>query len=302
MMNRTNLDLDVLRSFVAGVELRSFAQASTRVGRSQSAVSAQLRKLEDQSGRPLLRRAGRGLALTEAGEVMLSYARRLLELNDEAVAAVRGVDLDGWVRLGLPQDFAEGWLPGVLGRFARAHPGIRVEVAAGRNAELLPRVGAGTLDLALAWGESDGAHAERLAELPMVWIGPASGALPWRAGEPLPLVAFEPPCRFRAAGTAALDAAGIQWRLSFTSPGLSGLWAAVAAGMGVSPRTSAGLPGTVRVLEPHEAGLPAMPRISLSLHRADAEPAPAAARLALILREAVAECIYPRSYFLNQLS
>lgn len=219
---------------------------------------------------------------------MLGYARRLLELNDEAVAAVRGAELDGWVRIGLPQDFAEAWLPGVLGRFARAHPDIRVEVVAGRNAELLPRVGAGTLDLALAWGEPDGAHAERLAELPMAWIGPASGDVARRAGEPLPLVAFEAPCRFRAAGTAALDGAGIAWRLAYTGPGLSGLWAAVAAGLGVSPRTPVGLPASVRVLGPGEAGLPALPRVALSLHRSEAEPAPAAARLAALLREAVA--------------
>ena len=288
MTNRTDLDLGVLRSFVAGVELGSFAQASTRVGRSQSAVSAQLRKLEDQSGRPLLRKAGRGLALTEAGEVMLGYARRLLELNDEAVAAIHGVDLDGWVRLGLPQDFAEGWLPGILGRFARAHPGIRVEVVAGRNAELMPKLRAGALDMALAWGEPDGPHAERLTELRMAWIGPADGAVSRRAGD-VPLVVFEPPCRFRTVAMAALDAARIPWRVSFTSPGLSGLWAAAAAGLGISLRTPVGLPAGVRALEPREGGLPGLPRVALSLHHAGATPTPAVARLAAILREAVLE-------------
>lgn len=292
-MVRTNLDMDVLRSFVAGVELGSFARASTRVGRSQSAVSAQLRKLEEQVGRPLLRKQGRGLALTEVGETMLSYARRLLELNDEAVAVVRDTEVEGWMRLGLPQDFAELWLPEVLGRFARRHPRVRVEVRAERNSELMKRIEAGKLDLALAWGEPEGAHAERLVELAVEWIGPASRELPWQPGEPLPLVAFEPPCCFRAVGVSALDQADISWRLAFSSPSLAGLWAAVAAGLGVGVRTRAGLPSSVRALGAAEAGLPPLPRIALSLHAAEAETTSAVARLASILRETLVESLGP---------
>lgn len=106
-------------------------------------------------------------------------------------------------------------------------------------------------------------------------------------------MAFEAPCRFRAVGIAALDRAGIPWRLAFTSPGLAGLWAAVAAGLGVSVRTHAGLPGGVRALGPAEAGLPALPRIALSLHAARAEPTPAVALLASILRETLAEGLAP---------
>src|SRR5690349_24991038 len=94
MPRTTTFDIDVLRSFVLGVELGSFAQAAERLNRSTSAVSAQLKKLEEQAGAPLLRKAGRGLALTETGETMLGYARRLLDLNDEAAAAVRGVQLE----------------------------------------------------------------------------------------------------------------------------------------------------------------------------------------------------------------
>jgi len=228
-MSRICLDLNVLRTFVAGVDLGSFAKAADRVGRSQSAVSSQLSKLNALAGKPVVRKAGRGLALTEAGEVTLSYARRLLDLNDEAVMAIQDAKLQGWVRFGLPQDFAENWLPEALGNFARAHLGVRVEVVAGRNAELLPRVGAGSLDLALAWGEPDGPHADRVAELPMVWIGPAKGAPLWDVGEAVPVIALDAPCRFRSAGTSALGAAGISWRLAFSSGSLSGSWAAVAA-------------------------------------------------------------------------
>ena len=292
-MKRTNLDIDVLRSFVAGTELGSFAQGAARVGRSQSAVSAQLKKLEEQVGRKLLRKQGRGLALTESGETMLGYARRLLELNDEAVIAMGGGDLEGWVRLGLPQDFAEMWLPDILGHFTRQHPGVRVEVRAERNSELLGRIETGTLDLALAWGEPGSAHAERVSELPIQWIGPARRELTWQSGAPLPLVAFEPPCCFRAAGVTALDHAGIPWRVSFSSPSLAGLWAAVAAGFGISMRTPAGLPGDVRVLGPLEAGLPILPRIGLSLHAADTEQTPAVALLASILRGSAARNFAP---------
>ncbi len=108
----------------------------------------------------------------------------------------------------------------------------------------------------------------------------------------MPLVAFEPPCRFRAAGVAALDAAGVPWRLAFTSPSLTGLWAAVAAGLGVSLRTPAGLPGNVRIIGAEEPRLPALPRIALSLRAADAEPPPAVALLASILRETLAETLH----------
>ena len=145
-----NLDLDVLRTFVVGLDLGSYARAAERLGRSQSAISLQLRKLEEQTGQALLRKQGRGLVPTEAGEVMLAYARRLLDLNDEAVAALKEPLLEGWVRLGLPQDFAEDWLPEVLGQFARAYPGVRVEVRVDRNSMLLEHLGRGELDLALA--------------------------------------------------------------------------------------------------------------------------------------------------------
>jgi DNA-binding transcriptional LysR family regulator len=289
MTTRTNLDMDALRSFAAGIELGTFTEASDRLGRSQSALSAQLRKLEEQVGKPLVRKAGRRLAPTEAGEAMLSYARRLLDLNDEAVAAVRGGEVEGWVRLGLPQDLAENWLPGVLGRFARAHPRVRVEARVDRNSELVDRLRAGRLDLALTWGERGATpHAEHIAELPIVWIAPADGPLPGPAGEALPLVAFEPPCVFRAAGVAALDKAGIPWRIAFTSPSLAGLWAAAAAGLGVTLRTSAGLPASLRALGPREGGLPRLPDISLIMHTADAVASPAVVRLAGILKETLA--------------
>ncbi|ODV15577.1 MAG: LysR family transcriptional regulator [Rhodanobacter sp. SCN 68-63] len=285
-MSRVSFDPEVLRSFLLGVELGSFARAAERLNRSTSAVSAQLKRLEDQAGRPLLRKSGRGMALTETGEVMLGYARRLLELNDEAAAAVRGVELEGRVRLGLQEDFGETLLPAVLGRFARAHPKLRIEARIARNAELLDGVNHGKLDLALAWeGEQSSPHVERLARLPLRWIGSADARSSKlrRRGEALPLVVLDAPCLVRRAAIDALDRAGIAWRIAFTSASLAGTWAAVTAGLGVSVRTPLGLPAGVRALTAKEAGLPALPMLGLALHRADAEPFPAVTRLANIL-------------------
>lgn len=287
---RINLDLAALRTFVAGFELGGFARAAERVGRSQSAVSAQLRKLEDQVGQPLVRKSGRGLALTTAGEELFSYARRLLELNDEAVASLRGAEVEGWARLGLLQDVAEGWLPAVLGRFSRGHPRVRIEVVLDRSTPLVERVARGELDAALVWGDGgDGPHAERIADVPMRWIGrgdwPGVAAL---RGEPLPFVSIAPPCLFRSAAIDAMDAAGLPWRLVFTSPNLPGLWAAAAGGLGLAVRTTIDLPPGLAALDAGAAGLPALPHVPMAMHWAEAEPSPAVRRLTDLLLETVA--------------
>jgi len=283
-MRLTNLDMDLLRTLSTAMEMGGFARAAAQLGRSQSAVSLQMRKLEEQLGVPLLRKQGRGLAPTEAGDVVLGYARRILALNDETVAAVRGLDLSGAVRLGLPQDFAETWLPDALGRFARAHPQIRIEARVDRNAALLDDLTGGRLDLALLWGEETRPGAELLARLPIHWIG--RGDITFPADEPLPLIVFAPPCAFRTAGLAALDGIGRSWRLSFTSPALAGLWAAAAAGLGVTIRTPVGLPATLRIL----GGLPALPEIALTLHQT-ASSTPAVERLREILVQTLADSL-----------
>ncbi|KNE26679.1 MULTISPECIES: LysR substrate-binding domain-containing protein [Achromobacter] len=295
-MRPVTFDLDVLRSFVAGVELGSFGRAADRLGRSTSAISAQMKKLEEQAGVPLLRKAGRGLALTEAGETMLAYGRRLLELNDQAARAVQGGELAGRVRLGMQEDFGEMVLPQVLGQFARAHPKVRVEARVARNAELLERLAVGQLDLVLAWDhDARVPHAQRLLDLPMRWIGPAQptyaasshGDSNGDGNGDLPLVAFEAPCLFRTCATDALERAGLPWLPAFTSPSLAGLWAAVSAGLGLTVRTPLGLPASVRALAPGEQGLPVLPSIALSLYRAQAQPDAVTAALGDIVRQCI---------------
>jgi len=271
-----NLDLDVLRTFVTGLDLGSYAKAAGRLGRSQSAISLQLRKLEETTGQTLLRKQGRGLALTPEGEIMLGYARRLLELNDEAVAALKQPSLAGQVRLGVLRDFAETWLPEVLGHFGRTHPGIQVEVRVDRSVMLVEAIDHGDLDLALAWqeGRENSARAEHLAWLPMTWIGPRDFVR--RREEPLPLVMLDQFCLFRRQGLAALDTAGISWRLVFTSQSLSGLWAAVAAGLGVTLRIPQGLPGHAVPLDRRLVGLPKVGEVGLRLITGDGSSASAA--------------------------
>ncbi|MYM23566.1 LysR family transcriptional regulator [Duganella sp. FT135W] len=291
-MRRITFDLDVLRTFVTGVDMGSFAKAADRLGRSTSAVSAQLKKLEEQLGMPVLRKEGRGMTPTPAGESLLAYARRLLDLNDEAASAVRGAELAGSVRLGIQQDFGEQMLTEVLGRYTRVHPQVRIEARVARNTELMALLDGGKLDLALAWDNGTAAPlAVEVGRLPMRWIGPADTtrlALDLNAREPLPLVMMDAPCIMRTAATRALDQAGIAWRIAFTSPGLSGVWAAAAAGLGLTVRTDMGLPPSLRVLDVHDAaGLPPLPDVGLRLHRAEAELNPPAQRLHDIVLQAL---------------
>jgi len=291
-MRVTNLDMDALRSFVTGMEVGSFARAADRLGRSTSAVSAHLKKLEDQAGVTLLRKSGRGLALTDGGEALLSYARRLLSLNDEAVSAVRGVELEGWTRLGLQEDFGETVLPQVLGRFARAHPKVRIEGRIARNSDLKDKIASGHLDLALAWDDgSAGATAERIARVPLCWLASVDGAPAWRedSGDPLPLAALEAPCLLRTIACEHLDRQGLAWRLAFVSPSLGGLWAATAAGLGIAVRTPIGRPSSVRVLAPRDHGLPELPSLGLVLYRANKDIGPTGEHLIAIIKQALRE-------------
>lgn len=284
-MSTPTLDLHVLRTFVTGVELGGFGRASDRVGRSTSAISAQLKKLTDQAGRPILRKEGRRMVLTPAGEVLLGYARRLLELNDEALAALNEGRLEGAVRVGVQEDFGENFLSGVLGQFVAAHPGLTVEAQVARNASLLNQIRSGRLDLALAW-ESDleMPHRETLGSLPMCWIGrDGLGRADRRTRKAVSLAAFEAPCALRTAATEALDRANIPWRIAFSGSSLAAVWAAVHAGLGITVRTPAGMPSNLRILP----GMPRLPKIGVVLYRAEAKPSAAVAALATIVRHGV---------------
>ncbi|MCF8479153.1 MAG: LysR family transcriptional regulator [Rhodospirillum sp.] len=288
-MRRKTYDLDALRGFVTGLDLGSFSQAADRLGRSTSAVSAQLHKLELQVGHPLVRKQGRVLVPTDAGETLLGYARRLLALNDEAALALGSGDLEGRVRLGIQQDFSADLLPDVLGRFARTHPRVRLEVRVDRNAVLSRAMAENRLDLALVWGEEGKGQSdvwpwtETLDRIPLRWIGPLGGEDPRR--DCLPLVLFDPPCAFRSLAEDSLDRAGIPWRVALVGSGLDSLWAGVRAGLGITLRTNRGLPTGVEVLEGERIPTPLDGTLSLRLLRGADQPDPAMGRLATLIRK-----------------
>jgi DNA-binding transcriptional LysR family regulator len=199
----------------------------------------------------------------------------MLELNDQAVAAARGIAIGGSVRFGVPQDFGDSWLPSVLARFSRAHPSVLIEARVDRANKLVERIAEGGLDLALMWGNPSVANTVTV-QLPMVWIGLKDYAVPNR--DAVPLALFESPCVFRQPAVEALERTQRPWRLAFTSPSLSGLWAAAVAGLGVTVRTALGLPSPLTVLG-KSSGLPKLPQIALSLYTAQPEPPQAVARL-----------------------
>ncbi len=262
-MRLTNLDMDLLRTLAVASELGGLSRAAERLGRSPSAISLQMQKLEDQIGKPLFRKEKRGIKLTDVGDLLLGYAQKILSLNDEAVSVARGVDVEGIVRLGVPFDLTSKWLPQVLERFTQAHPRVHIELRTDRSIDLLNLFNQGLLDLALAFGPVARPGASFVADLPVHWIG-RKGV--WNTEQKeWPLVLLDPPCCFRQMGVEALDREQIAWRVAFTSPSLAGLWAATEAGIGITIRTPFGLPSGLEILEPTPA-MPELPDISLVLY------------------------------------
>lgn len=283
-----NLDMDVLRSFVALADHGSLKAAAERVGRTQAALSLQMRKLEAQAEEPLFRTDSRKLVLTEAGDVLLSYARRILALNDEAQHALRRSQVSGEVRFGASQDFGESWLPPVLAQFRKQHGSVGLEVRVDGGTRLVAAVGVGEIDVALALGLGDRPNAITIGHLPLVWI--AHRDFEWDRGDPLPLALFTSPCRFRTKGISELDAHGIAWNIALTSPSLYGVWAAVNAGLGVTVRTPEGLLPELEVVD-RKFGLPNLGNVDVSLHVATGKRSKAVENLVELLRERLSKRI-----------
>ncbi|RDS82290.1 LysR family transcriptional regulator [Dyella monticola] len=277
-MSLPNLDMDALRTLLAILQCGSLGRAAEKVGRSQSAASQQIKKLETQLGQPLFRKQGRTMVLTDTGEVVHSYARRILELNDEAARSVAGISVQGVVRFGLSGDFAETWLPATLGQFKKAHPAVRVDVEVERNGRLLERLDQGEFDLVLAMGYGSRLDARRVATLPMTWIGPVGTEVIVKPDTPLDLALYNSPCFFRRAGLEALDKTAIPWRVAYATASLQSLWAGVAAGLGITLRTTAGIPRSLMRLDERH-GLPPLPEVELCLHAGQDTANPAVSQL-----------------------
>src|SRR5690606_33848948 len=209
LMPMRNFDIDVLRTLVSMVDLGGLAQASHRHGRTVAAVSLQMRKLEEQAGTKLFYKDGRKLALTDNGQTLLKYARRILALNDEAQLVLRQSSTAGFLRIGASQDFGEGWLPPLLAKFRQKFPSIEMEVAIDRSSQLLRAVDDGELDILLSLDTGRRENTIAVGYLPLVWI--AHKDFEWDKSHPLPLAVFREPCRFRDKACATLDEAAIPW-------------------------------------------------------------------------------------------
>jgi DNA-binding transcriptional LysR family regulator len=263
---RPTFDIDAMRTMVVGTELGSFAKAAIRLGRSQSAISMQMKRLEEQAGRPLFRRNGRNLVPTEAGDALLAYARRIVDLHDEAAVTLGSTAVEPLIRLGLPQDFFEDVMPRAITKFSRLRAHVHVEVRAGRNYALEEEVNTAQLDMALVFfRHGRPAPGELLISLPTYWLAgerfvKSTAAL----SNEIPLVLFDHPCLFRQSAIHALDDVGKRWRLALTTPSLPGVWGALRFGHGVSVRTMHEVPKDIRQVGV-EFRLPRLPAIDLRL-------------------------------------
>ncbi len=252
------LDPDLLRVFAYIAEEGSFTRAAERVGRTQSAVSMQVQRLEATLGRQvLLRGKGGTVQLTAHGQYLLERSRALLALNDEIMGTFRQPQVNGIVRLGTPDDYALRYIPAVLRRFADSHPAVEVEVYCAPSEEVVERLRADELDLTLCTRglEPPRWPSETLWEGPLVWITSERHA-PHRL-DPLPLAMSRGGCHWSSVARAALDRAGRRWRMAYTSASLTGTHAPVLAGLAVTVSTTAWLPEGLRVLRPDE-GLPGL--------------------------------------------
>lgn len=293
-MNPT-FDTDSLRAIVAGADLGSFARAAVQLGRSQSAISMQLKKLEQQAGAQLFARKGRGLVPTEAGEVLIAYARRIVALNDEAALAVGATVSTAVARLGLPQDFFEDVMPATLRAFSRDHPHVHVDIRVGENHKLSEEVSSGRLDGAIAFFEQGASDdGELLCSLPMRWLAHET----YRIGpsaESVQLVMFDHPCLFRKAALSAFDRAERRWRMAVTTPSLLYVWSALRSGRGVGVRTEHALPHDIVCLG-DELGLPKLPSIELRLLRSQNASSGAQDLCEILRHEAIRLIVSARSH------
>ncbi|RWN21392.1 MAG: LysR family transcriptional regulator [Mesorhizobium sp.] len=279
------LELNLLKTFVAVVESGSLSNAAPRVGRSQSAVSMQMQRLEEMVGNQLLVRGPRTVTPNAIGEDFLIYARRLLKLSDEAWASVTRPKETGSVRLGVPDDYAAFLLPPVLSRFAAEHPLVTVELICEQSTALVKTLAEGRLDLAII---------TRLPEQPLevirlerfVWVA-SPNHVAWEA-DPLPVALFEPGCAARMNVLQALGDADRSYRCTYSSASLLGLIAVVQAGLAVAGLAMRSVPPSLRIVGGNE-GLPVLPDLEIGILRNPLSTTQAVERLNDFLRRDLAQ-------------
>ncbi|MEV5850075.1 LysR substrate-binding domain-containing protein [Streptomyces sp. NPDC051985] len=251
-----------LRTFLAVAQTLSFTQAARRLGLRQSTVSQHVRRLEEAAGRQLFSRDTHSVELTEDGEAMLGFARRILEVQEQAAAFFTGTRLRGRLRFGASEDFVLTRLPEILESFRYDHPEVDLELTVELSGTLHEQLAAGKLDLVLAKRRAEDPLGELVWHDGLVWIG--AERLRLDPDRPVPLIVYPPPGITRALALEALERQGRDWRIVCTSGSLNGLIAAARAGLGVMAH-SRGLipPGLFRV--PERAGLPELDKVDFVL-------------------------------------
>ncbi len=258
------LEADVLRTFVAIVETGSFSAAAQSVLRTPSAVSMQIKKLEEMLGRPVFERDSRSVSLTPDGEVLLSYAHRLLAINREAVSRFVVPEVVGVVKLGAPDEVSERMLPDILRRFAKAHPDVIVDVVVDETDSMYKRLEAGRLDVAIVNCSTDTipAGGELLLKEPLVWAGRRGGTA--HNCCPLPISVWEEGCAWRNRAIEALEEAGIEYRIAYMSAYTSGQRSAVLSDLAIAPLGLSSITEDIMVLG-EEYGLPDLGTYNISM-------------------------------------
>lgn len=277
-----NLDLTALRSFVAVADSGGVTRAAGLMNLTQSAVSMQIRRLEQALDLALLDRSGRGVALTAEGEQLLGYARRMLALNDEAVGRLTGNAYEGEIVIGVPSDIVHPFIPPVLRQFAAAFPRMRLSLVSSYTRRLKQLFAHGDCDVILTTEDTVDAGGETLAELPLVWIG-APGGVAWKT-RPLPL-AFEHTCIFRTGVQQALDAAGIPWVMAVESDSTRSIEASVSADLAVHALVEGAEPRYLARIA-HGGALPELARTRINLYVARGTADPVRDEMAAMLRQA----------------
>jgi DNA-binding transcriptional LysR family regulator len=258
------LDLDQLKTFVAIAETGSFTRAADVVHKTQSAVSMQMRRLEERVGKPLFVRDGRASKPTEDGERLLAYARRMMRLNDETLAAFDEAELTGRVRLGTPDDYADRFLPEILARFARSNPRAEVTVVCAPTPLLVQSMAAGELDVAIITHVREKGPAELIRREPLLWVGSQRHAV--HEIDPIPLALGRPTCDWRRAAIDGLERSGRRHHLLYVSWNSTAVGAAVLAGLAVSVLPESALRPGMRVLGEQD-GFPRLPPVDIGLLR-----------------------------------
>jgi DNA-binding transcriptional LysR family regulator len=268
-MSAPQLDPDLLRAFLAVADHRSFTSAAASLNRTQSAVSAQIRRLEDQLGHKLFARSTTKVDLSAAGEGLIAYARRILSLGDEAVQRLRQHEIAGRVRVGVMEDYGTIWLPSILKTFCSAYPGIAVQMEIGLTSGMVGRLGK-AFDLVIAMHARGDTSGELLFRERAVWAGSAEmspGDL-----DPLPVALYPTGCLFRQWAIEALERDGRKWRLAFLSHSLAAVEAIVAQGLAVTVVKEGMLPQSLRMFGARD-GMPPLPTADIRLHCSAAAPA-----------------------------